>query len=123
MKKLVGVLTGLFLLVGMAGAPANAVTTTLTGTLTSDHCTDGCGPQTGGFGTITVVDNGLGTGGAVGTLAFTGTACQTNGLNCRNVATDPTIQNDVKNAQLELNDTIKPLRFYPVLSLGLSFRF
>ena len=57
--------------VGMAGAPANAVTTTLTGTLTSDHCTDGCGPQTGGFGTITVVDNGLGTGGAVGTLAFT----------------------------------------------------
>jgi hypothetical protein len=71
MKKLVGVLTGLFLLVGMAGAPANAVTTTLTGTLTSDHCTDGCGPQTGGFGTITVVDNGLGTGGAVGTLAFT----------------------------------------------------
>lgn len=59
----------------------------------------------------------------VGTLAFTGTACQTNGLNCRNVATDPTIQNDVKNAQLELNDTIKPLRFYPVLSLGLSFRF
>ena len=71
MKKLVGTLTGFFLLVGMAGTPATAVPITATGTLSSDHCTDGCGPQTGGFGTITVVSDELGTGGAVGTMAFT----------------------------------------------------
>jgi len=71
MKKLVGTLTGLFLLVGMAGTPASALPITATGTLTSDHCTDGCGPQTGGFGSIKVVSDELGTGGAVGTLAFT----------------------------------------------------
>lgn len=59
----------------------------------------------------------------VGKLSFTGSACQSNGSNCRNIATDPTIQNDVRNAELELNDSIKLLRFYPVLSLGLSFRF
>jgi hypothetical protein len=29
-------------------------------TLTSDHCTGGCGPQTGGFGTIEITDNGGG---------------------------------------------------------------
>ena len=28
-----------------------------TGTFTSDHCTGGCGPQTGGFGTITITDH------------------------------------------------------------------
>jgi len=59
----------------------------------------------------------------VGTLSFTGTACQPNGQNCKDMATDATIQSHVKAAQADLNDTIKPLRFYPVLSLGLSFRF
>ena len=47
MKKLVGMLTGLFLLVGMAGTPANAAT------FTSDHCDPACGPQPNGFATIT----------------------------------------------------------------------
>ena len=59
----------------------------------------------------------------VGTLAFTGTACQSNGQNCKDMATDATIQSHVKAAQADLNDKIKVLRFYPVLSLGLSFRF
>jgi hypothetical protein len=27
-------------------------------TFTSDHCTGGCGPQTGGFGTVTLTQNG-----------------------------------------------------------------
>lgn len=59
----------------------------------------------------------------VGKLSFTGTACQANGQNCRNISTDAAIQADVRNAEIELNDTIKILRFYPVRSLGLSFRF
>src|SRR4029079_1361061 len=56
MKKLVGMLTGLFLLVGMAGTPDNAAT------FTSDHCDPACGPQPNGFAAITGIDNG---GGAV----------------------------------------------------------
>lgn len=59
----------------------------------------------------------------VGKLSFTGTACQSNGSNCKDIATDATIQSHVKAQELDLNDTIRPFRFYPVLTLGLSFRF
>jgi len=59
----------------------------------------------------------------IGKLSFTGTACQTNGTNCRDIATDATIQTHVRAAEADLNDTIRVLRFYPVLSLGVSFRF
>jgi len=51
-------------------ASARADTTVVNGFFTSDHCTGNCGPQAGGFATIQVTDNGLGTGGNVGTLAF-----------------------------------------------------
>lgn len=61
----------------------------------------------------------------VGKLSFTGTACQTNGQNCLDIATDATIQSHVRAAEQDLNDNkvLKLARFYPVLSLGLSFRF
>jgi hypothetical protein len=36
--------------------PAVSQANTITYTLLSDHCTGGCGPQTGGFGTITLTD-------------------------------------------------------------------
>jgi hypothetical protein len=59
----------------------------------------------------------------VGTMSFTGTICQTNGTNCRDAGSDSTFQARVKNEEADLNDTLRPFRFYPVLSLGLSFRF
>ncbi len=62
-------------------------------------------------------------GAPVAKLSFTGTACQSNGQNCRDIATDATIQKDVRDAEINLNNDVKVLRFYPVLSLGLSFRF
>ena len=68
MKKLVGMLTGLFLLVGMAGTPANAAT------FTSDHCDPACGPQPNGFATITGIDNGG------GSISITITPLNGNGL-------------------------------------------
>jgi hypothetical protein len=60
-----------------------------------------------------------------GTLSFTGTACQPNGLNCRDMGTDPTIQSHIRAAEQELNDNkvLKLARFYPVISLGIGFRF
>lgn len=57
------------------------------------------------------------------TLSFTGFACSTNGTNCRDVTTDATIQNKVRNQQAQLNDDIKIIKFYPVLSFGLGIRF
>lgn len=58
-------------------------------------------------------------------LNFTGTACAPNGQNCRDMATDPTIQGHVRNEEARLNDDLGlgALRFYPVLSLGVAFRF
>jgi len=49
---------------------ARAVPITVNGFFTSDHCTGGCLQGQGFAGTISVLDNGLGTGGAVGTLTF-----------------------------------------------------
>src|SRR6185503_6049564 len=80
MNKAIGILGGFCLLAGAVllasyesaqASPVVPTPITATGTLTSDHCDGGCGPQTGGFGTIKVVSDELGTGGAVGTLAFT----------------------------------------------------
>lgn len=58
-------------------------------------------------------------------LSFTGSACALNGTNCRDVLTDATIQGEVRNQQATLNsDLNKPyLKYYPVLSFGLGFRF
>src|SRR5262245_25447073 len=53
---------------GLATTPASAdALIGIPGTFTSDHCTGGCGPQPGGFATITGVDNG---GGSI-TLTIT----------------------------------------------------
>jgi len=60
MKRAAKLLAGVALLVG-AATSANAVTTVGTGTFFSDHCTGNCGPQPGGFATITGTDYGNGT--------------------------------------------------------------
>jgi hypothetical protein len=59
----------------------------------------------------------------VATMSFTGTICQTNGSNCRDAGNDATFQSRVRAEEADLNDTIKPFRFYPVLTLGVGFRF
>lgn len=56
-------------------------------------------------------------------LSFTGSACNTNGTNCRDVSSDATIQTKIRNQQAQLNDDIKVLKIYPVLSFGLGIRF
>ncbi|TAK17967.1 MAG: hypothetical protein EPO35_02205 [Acidobacteria bacterium] len=84
----------------------------------------GWGNIAGGRRVTVPFELGVVFGGApAGKLSFTGTACQSNGQNCRDMATDATIQTHVRAAEVDLNDTIKILRFYPVLSLGIGFRF
>lgn len=60
-----------------------------------------------------------------GVLAFTGSACNTNGTNCRDISNDATVQNEVKKQNATLNDDLdKPYtKYYPVLSVGFGIRF
>jgi len=57
------------------------------------------------------------------TLNFTGSACDPSGLNCRNIATDPTIQSNIQGQQNKINDDVKFLQYYPVASFGVGYRF
>jgi hypothetical protein len=54
-------------------------------------------------------------------LGLTGTACSTDG--CSNVQTDPTTQANVKAQQDIINGDIYNLRFFPILSIGLGYKF
>ncbi len=59
-------------------------------------------------------------------LSLGGTAClgNTSPANCSSVANDPTTQQNVVLEQADLNGDIpRFLRFYPIISTGLSYRF
>jgi len=56
-------------------------------------------------------------------LNLTGNVCDTSGLNCRSVATDPTVQSNVLAQQQKIRNDIEPYRFFPVISLGVGFNF
>ena len=57
------------------------------------------------------------------TLNLAGGACDTTGLNCRDVASDPTIQSNILSEQAKINHSITLLRFYPIISLGFGYKF
>jgi hypothetical protein len=54
-------------------------------------------------------------------LNLAGTACDPSG--CGDLATDSTSQADLQQELSEINSDIRPLRFYPIISLGLAYRF
>jgi hypothetical protein len=56
-------------------------------------------------------------------LNFTGSACDPNGLACRNVASDPRFQSDLLREQKRLSDKASPFSFYPIVSTGIGYRF
>jgi len=56
-------------------------------------------------------------------LNLTGSACDSTGLNCRSIASDPTIQSNIQAEQSKLEKKASPFRFYPVISFGLGFKF
>jgi len=58
-------------------------------------------------------------------LALAGTACQGSATtNCAPIASDPTTQQNVAAEQASLNSNIpSQLRFYPIVSIGLSYKF
>ncbi|MDP9172026.1 MAG: hypothetical protein M3N54_15520 [Acidobacteriota bacterium] len=57
-------------------------------------------------------------------LNLTGAACITaQQVGCVSAATDPVVLTNVQSEQNKLNDSIGPFKFYPVISLGFSYKF
>ena len=62
------------------------------------------------------------------TLNLAGQVCDqpsTSGLpqNCRTVSSDPTVQSNVLSEQTKLNNSMKPFKFYPIISFGFGYKF
>jgi len=56
-------------------------------------------------------------------LNLSGSACDSTGLFCRSISSDPTIQSNIAAEQAKLNKSASPYKFYPVLSFGVGYRF
>lgn len=56
-------------------------------------------------------------------LELSGGACDPSGANCRNISTDPTIQSNMQLVRDQFRRKVSPFKVYPVVSVGLSFRF
>ena len=59
------------------------------------------------------------------TITLQGTACMYANIpaSCSPVATDPQTQANLQQEEANINSDIKPLRFYPIISQGVSVRF
>ena len=56
-------------------------------------------------------------------LNLSGSACDSTGLFCRTISSDPTIQSNIAAEQAKLNKSASPYKFYPVLSFGVGYKF
>ena len=54
-------------------------------------------------------------------LSLAGNACNTFG--CRDAATDPTVQANVVSEQTKLNNSMRFFKVYPIISVGLGYKF
>jgi hypothetical protein len=57
-------------------------------------------------------------------LALTGgMACDSNGLNCVNVATDPNVQANLQAQIQKYRNSLNPFQYYPIVSFGTAYSF
>ena len=56
-------------------------------------------------------------------LNLNGTACAPDGTNCQDVATTPSIQNNVQGERNKLAHDLEPFKYYPLISLTIGYRF
>jgi hypothetical protein len=56
-------------------------------------------------------------------LNLSGSACDSTGLNCGSVSTDPTFQQNLTAEQVKLNKDAEPYKFYPIISFGFATNF
>jgi hypothetical protein len=57
------------------------------------------------------------------TLALSGNACGSAGVNCMNAATNGEIQSNVVSEQAKINNSMSFFKAYPLISLGFGYRF
>ena len=57
------------------------------------------------------------------TLSLSGGACDSTGLNCRDINSDPTVLSNVQAEQAKLNKDMSSFKFYPLISIGFGYRF
>lgn len=62
-------------------------------------------------------------GSARVSLNLTGNVCDTSGLVCRAISSDPTVQANVQGQQTKIQHDVNPYRFFPLVSLGFGFNF
>ena len=56
-------------------------------------------------------------------LRFTGSVCNSKGLACHSINTDPIFQSKVLNEQRRVQSDVSPFRFFPIVSTGIAMRF
>jgi hypothetical protein len=62
-------------------------------------------------------------GSAKTILHLTGSACDSSGVLCHNITADPIFQSNVMAQQNKLNNDLSFFQVYPVLSLGVGYKF
>jgi hypothetical protein len=62
-------------------------------------------------------------GSAKSTLNLAGNVCTSSGVNCRDAATDPTVQTQILSEQNKLNNSMSFFQVYPVISVGVGYKF
>lgn len=56
-------------------------------------------------------------------LSLAGGVCNTTGTNCRTIASDTTVQNNVRGQQTKISNDLSPFKYYPLLSLTVGYKF
>jgi hypothetical protein len=56
-------------------------------------------------------------------LNLTGSVCDTSGLNCRSVASDPTVQSNVTAEQGKISNDLSPFKYYPLAAMTFGVHF
>jgi hypothetical protein len=62
-------------------------------------------------------------GSPTATLNLAGNVCDSPGVNCRSVASDPTVQSHVLSEETKLNNSMSVFKAYPVISVGFGYKF
>jgi hypothetical protein len=57
------------------------------------------------------------------TLNLAGDVCDSPGVNCRSVASDPTVQSHIISEQTKLNNSMSFFKVYPIISVGFGYKF
>jgi hypothetical protein len=62
-------------------------------------------------------------GSAKTTLNFTGSTCNAQLSGCQTVASNASFQNNVQSEQTKINNALKSINFWPIISLSIGFKF